>query len=48
MGKTQLDKDLKQDDVNDIYNFLLTLNGSVPEQKLPRLSQTPGTTLINQ
>jgi cytochrome c peroxidase len=48
MGKTQLDKDLKQDEVNDIYNFLLTLNGSVPEQKLPRLSQTPGTTLINQ
>lgn len=48
MGKTQLNKNLANDDVNDIYNFLVTLTGSIPEQKMPRLSKTMGTTLTPQ
>lgn len=45
MGKTQLNQDLVSRDVDDIYAFLLTLTGEIPQQILPRLSMTPGTTL---
>ena len=48
MGKTQLNRDLSPDDVKDIYSFLLTLTGSIPDQILPKLSRTPGTTLTPQ
>jgi cytochrome c peroxidase len=42
MGKTQLDKDLNDDQVRDIVAFLGTLNGEFPEQTMPRLPATPG------
>ena len=42
MGKTQLDKDLSDDQVHDIVAFLDTLNGEFPEQTMPRLPATPG------
>jgi len=45
MGKTQLNQDLTGTDVDDIYAFLLTLTGEIPNQVLPKLSMTPGTTL---
>jgi cytochrome c peroxidase len=45
MGKTQLNKDLAQGEVDDIYAFLNTLTGSIPAQTMPRLSKTEGTTL---
>lgn len=48
MAKTQLNKDLKQEEVTDIYNFLVTLTGTIPEQTMPRLSKTLGTTLTPQ
>ena len=45
MGKTQLNQELSNKDVDDIYAFLLTLTGEIPYQVLPKLSMTPGTTL---
>jgi len=42
MGKTQLDKDLNDDQVQDIVAFLGALNGDFPEQTMPRLPATPG------
>jgi cytochrome c peroxidase len=45
MAKVQLNKDLPDQDVKDITAFLTSLTGSVPEQKMPRLATTPGTTL---
>lgn len=42
MAKTQLNKNLSANEVDDIYNFLVSLTGSVPEQKMPRLSMTLG------
>ena len=37
MGKTQLNKDLTDQQVQDITVFLNTLTGKFPEQKMPRL-----------
>lgn len=45
MAATQLNRELSDSDVSDIYSFLLTLTGEIPEQALPKLSMTPGTTL---
>jgi cytochrome c peroxidase len=43
MAKTQLNKDLKDEEVSDIVAFLTSLTGKFPEQKLPRLPGTDGT-----
>jgi cytochrome c peroxidase len=48
MAKTQLNKNLAANEVEDIYNFLVTLTGSIPEQKMPRLSRTLGTSVTPQ
>ena len=45
MAKTQLDMDLKQNQVDDIVAFLNSLTGEFPQQTMPRLPDTPGTTL---
>jgi len=45
MAKTQLNRELTEVDVQDIYAFLVTLTGSIPEQTMPKLSKTLGTTL---
>jgi len=46
MAKTQLNKELKQDEVNDIVAFLQSLTGKFPEQKMPRLPSTDGKTFF--
>jgi len=48
MAKTQLNKNLTTDEVNDIYNLLVSLTGTIPEQTMPKLSQTLGTTVTPQ
>jgi cytochrome c peroxidase len=45
MGKTQLNKDLNEDQVLDIVAFLEALTGEFPEQTMPRLPATPGNLL---
>jgi cytochrome c peroxidase len=42
MGKTQLNTDLNDEQVQDIVAFLGALNGEFPEQTMPRLPATPG------
>ncbi len=42
MAKTQLDKDLDEQAVDDIVAFLGALVGEFPEQTMPRLPATPG------
>ncbi len=44
MAKVQLNRDLNQSDVNDIKAFLMTLTGPTPNQTMPRLAVTEGTT----
>lgn len=46
MGKTQLNKDLNDDQVSKIVAFLESLTSQFPEQKMPRLPATPGTSLL--
>lgn len=46
MGKVQLKKDLKDDQVQDIVAFLNALTGEFPQQTMPRLPETPGMTVI--
>ncbi len=48
MAKTQLDKTLSDGDVADIVAFLNSLTGEFPIQKMPRLPQTPNTTVTAQ
>jgi cytochrome c peroxidase len=48
MAKTQLDKDLAGQQVDDIVEFLNSLTGEFPKQTLPRLPGTPNTALINE
>ncbi len=48
MAKTQLNKNLSANEVEDIYNFLVSLTGTVPEQTMPRLSKTMGTSVTPQ
>jgi cytochrome c peroxidase len=45
MAKVQLNKDLSPEAVQDIHAFLRTLTGPIPEQKMPHLAVTEGTTL---
>ncbi len=42
MAKTQLNKDLPANEVNDIVAFLEGLTGKFPEQKMPRLPAMSG------
>ena len=42
MAKTQLNKDLTDDQVKDIVAFLQSLTGEFPQQVMPRLPPTPG------
>jgi cytochrome c peroxidase len=46
MAKTQLNKELKDEEVKDIQAFLESLTGKFPEQKMPRLPGTPGESLV--
>jgi cytochrome c peroxidase len=48
MGKTQLNKDLSDEQAKDIVAFLEALTGEFPQQTMPRLPATPGTTLIEK
>lgn len=48
MAKLQLGKDLSQIEANQIVAFLNTLTGEFPKQTMPRLPETPGTTLIEE
>ena len=47
MGKTQLNKDLTDQQVQDITVFLNTLTGKFPTQKMPRLPATPNGSVID-
>ncbi len=46
MGKTQLGKNLTDNQISDIVAFLNALTGDFPEQTMPRLPSTVNTTLI--
>jgi cytochrome c peroxidase len=46
MAKTQLNKDLSAEQVNDIVAFLESLTGQFPEQKMPRLPGTSGFSVV--
>lgn len=46
MAKTQLKRDLNDQDTADIVAFLTTLTGRFPELTLPRLPDTPGLSLL--
>jgi cytochrome c peroxidase len=48
MAKTQLNIDLKKEDVADIVAFLNSLTGKMPKQQMPELPQTPGSTVLLQ
>lgn len=47
MGKTQLNKELKDKEVKDIVAFLNSLTGEFPKISMPRLPETPGQSLVN-
>ncbi len=47
MGKTQLNKALTDQQVQDITAFLNTLTGKFPEQKMPRLPATPNGSVVD-
>lgn len=44
MAKVQLDKELNDADIADIVAFLNALTGEFPQQSMPRLPGTPGST----
>ncbi len=46
MAKTQLNRDLRRNEVRAIVEFLNQLTGEFPEQTMPRLPPTVNTTLI--
>jgi cytochrome c peroxidase len=46
MGKTQLDRDLKPEEVNDAVAFLGSLTGEFPSQTMPRLPSTPQRSVV--
>lgn len=48
MAKTQLDKDLKPEEVTAIVAFLNSLTGEFPKQKMVRLPPTEGSTLTGE
>lgn len=47
MGKAQLNKDLSEQQVQDIVAFLNTLSGQFPKQTFPRLPATPNGSVID-
>lgn len=47
MAKTQLGKTLEEKQVEDIVEFLNSLTGKFPEQKLPQLPPTASSTLLD-
>lgn len=47
MAKTQLNRDLKQQQVDEIVAFLNSLSGDFPKQTMPRLPATENNTLLN-
>jgi cytochrome c peroxidase len=46
MAKVQLNKDLSDEQVNDITAFLNALTGEFPKQTMPQLPPTPNQTVI--
>lgn len=46
MAKTQLNKDLSQQDTDDIVAFLGALSGEYPQLTMPRLPAVPGGTIL--
>ncbi|MFP4616361.1 MAG: cytochrome C peroxidase, partial [Thiohalorhabdus sp.] len=46
MGKTQLNRDLSDQQVADIVAFLEGLNGEFPEMTMPRLPSKSGETIV--
>lgn len=48
MAQTQLDKTLNESQVQDIVAFLDSLTGEFPQITLPRLPETPNTTLLEK
>lgn len=46
MAKTQLNKDLKDAEVDDIVAFLAALSGTYPEMTMPRLPSTRGHSIV--
>lgn len=48
MGACQLGKTLTATQVNELVAFLDSLTGEFPKITLPRLPQTPNTTLLMQ
>jgi cytochrome c peroxidase len=47
MARTQLNKSLTDEQVRDIVAFLNGLTGEFPQQTMPRLPGTPGTTIVD-
>lgn len=47
MAKTQLNKDLTHEQVADIVAFLNSLSGAFPKQTLPRLPETPNSSVVS-
>lgn len=48
MAKLQLNKDLNKAETNKIVAFLKTLTGEFPQQMMPRLPETAGSTLLTE
>lgn len=48
MAKVQLNKDLNDEQVNDIVAFLNALTGEFPKQTMPQLPPSPGMTVISE
>lgn len=48
MAKTQLNKTLSKNEINDIVAFLGALTGDYPKITMPRLPATPGMTVLAQ
>jgi cytochrome c peroxidase len=48
MAKTQLNKELKDGEVQDIVAFLSSLTGEFPKQTLPRLPSVAGASIIEE
>ena len=48
MAKTQLNRDLSDPEVKDIESFLQSLTGKFPEQKMPRLPEVEGQSLVSE
>lgn len=46
MARTQLNKSLTDEQVNEIVAFLNALTGEFPQQTMPRLPGTPGKTIV--